>query len=129
MRTKEVCPICTRDRKSCTFFKRVAELKFDEDPSHSGRLRSKFFRLYHADICEICKRDVAHCHEVKVAAIVREAKKAGQYMTDDRMADELKAAKCHPPSRFRGQQEYTPIMPYWWRPADDRDEGATTKTP
>lgn len=114
MTRQVVCPICTRARKSCTFFKRVADLKFDDNEERSAVIRSRFFRLYHADFCPTCNRDVAHCHEVKVAMIVKAAKKDGLYMTDDQMATSLEMATCSPPNR-----QYTPIMPHWWRPAND----------
>lgn len=120
------CPICHLPAVKmkgistiCTFFRRVQWLKFDDDPEKSARIKSKHFRLFHADICERCHLPLSYCREKKLRAIHSKIK-TGKYVENnfqgwaspEMIQKWLAEEKCNVPGRLMSS------VPQWWRSTD-----------
>ena len=125
LKKREVCPICTRLPKQCSFFRRTRALKFDDDPTRSAQIRAEFFVKFHADPCQRCKRDKADCWESKVKHVNLMLKKgrlvlggqARSYLEPEEVTEAAKEVTCKPISRGSFLSKYIPIMPEWWNVA------------
>lgn len=122
---KDCCPICLLppekvmrtdgDKKKtisgCVFFAKCGSLKYDDSPKESAGLRSEIFRMYHAEICPICRKDKKLCREQKVARALRESKKDGVPRPDN-LTHLASLQTCKPPD----ERKYTPAVPDWYVP-------------
>lgn len=126
VKKREVCPICTRLPKQCSFFQRTRFLKFDENELKSAKIRAERFEQFHADPCPVCKFDKAECWEKKVKRVKLMLKKnagfvlGGQrhyYLEPEQMTEAAKTLRCKPLSRGHFLSKYIPIMPEWWKQA------------
>lgn len=135
---RECCPICglppyftvkigkKRDTvMGCTFYTRCRDLKFDDNPTVSARLRSRHFREFHEEICQECRFPIGECRErrsVKVKTrLTRTAEPvhsplfdgpyaSSAYKTGEEMKELIDAEPC----TYRVKADYTAVKPDWY---------------
>lgn len=130
---RETCPICglpgdpreignmiwePTKKIVCAFFNRCRDLKFDDDRHVSANKKSEHFRTFHGEWCVTCREPFVVCRQKKVSKVTARAKKLGSpngddwYLEPQEVRELADVEECKPPN----QEDYTPVMPTWWRP-------------
>lgn len=126
---KLCCPICKLPAKQivhiagkkktipgCVFFARMQNVKFDNDPKKSARLRSRAFRDFHAVICPTCCHPADVCREKKIKSVKRDFERdikeglRDNYVHDHEITRSVSVRACYPPDR----SNYTVEIPDWY---------------